>query len=222
MLESHLENSSYLKAFDQVVKDRRKKIETKLDSTLDKSFISSRDRLEKIFSDSSYAKELGVKDERIIRRTVFGENVKDIKRARARVEAALKRENGVYDFQYAFFDAITETSLEAVDDNECRHILLEDQQSELSVFEESVDIVLSEESIAKRQNILFDVAALLSKTNNMPQPKHNNPAETMKVIAELGAEHFGLATLNKSSEENSSLIIPETINEKLQVGYSIF
>lgn len=219
MLESHLENSSYLKAFDQVVKDRRKKIETKLDSTLDKSFISSRDRLEKIFSDSSYAKELGVKDERIIRRTVFGENVKDIKRARARVEAALKRENGVYDFQYAFFDAITETSLEAVDDNECRHILLEDQQSELSVFEESVDIVLSEESIAKRQNILFDVAALLSKTNNMPQPKHNNPAETMKVIAELGAEHFGLATLNKSSEENSSLIIPETINEKLQVGY---
>lgn len=213
------ENSSYLKAFDQVVKDRRKKIETKLDSTLDKSFISSRDRLEKIFSDSSYAKELGVKDERIIRRTVFGENVKDIKRARARVEAALKRENGVYDFQYAFFDAITETSLEAVDDNECRHILLEDQQSELSVFEESVDIVLSEESIAKRQNILFDVAALLSKTNNMPQPKHNNPAETMKVIAELGAEHFGLATLNKSSEENSSLIIPETINEKLQVGY---
>lgn len=53
----------------------------------------------------------------------------------------------------------------------------------------------------------------------MPQPKHNNPAETMKVIAELGAEHFGLATLNKSSEENSSLIIPETINEKLQVGY---
>lgn len=68
-------------------------------------------------------------------------------------------------------------SLEAVDDNECRHILLEDQQSELSVFEESVDIVLSEESIAKRQNILFDVAALLSKTNNMPQPKHNNPAE---------------------------------------------
>ena len=99
MLESHLENSSYLKAFDQVVKDRRKKIETKLDSTLDKSFISSRDRLEKIFSDSSYAKELGVKDERIIRRTVFGENVKDIKRARARVEAALKRENGVYDFQ---------------------------------------------------------------------------------------------------------------------------
>lgn len=135
------------------------------------------------------------------------------------MEAALKRENGVYDFQYAFFDAITETSLEAVDDNECRHILLEDQQSELSVFEESVDIVLSEESIAKRQNILFDVAALLSKTNNMPQPKHNNPAETMKVIAELGAEHFGLATLNKSSEENSSLIIPETINEKLQVGY---
>ena len=219
MLESHLENSSYLKAFDQVVKDRRKKIETKLDSTLDKSFISSRDRLEKIFSDSSYAKELGVKDERIIRRTVFGENVKDIKRARERVEAALKRENGVYDFQYAFFDAITETSLEAVDDNECRHILFEDQQSELSVFEESVDIVLSEESIAKRQNILFDVAALLSKTNNMPQPKHNNPAETMKVIAELGAEHFGLATLNKSSEENSSLIIPETINEKLQVGY---
>ena len=71
MLESHLENSSYLKAFDQVVNDRRKKIETKLDSTLDKSFISSRDRLEKIFSDSSYAKELGVKDERIIRRTVF-------------------------------------------------------------------------------------------------------------------------------------------------------
>lgn len=141
------------------------------------------------------------------------------KNVRARVEAALKRENGVYDFQYAFFDAITETSLEAVDDNECRHILLEDQQSELSVFEESVDIVLSEESIAKRQNILFDVAALLSKTNNMPQPKHNNPAETMKVIAELGAEHFGLATLNKSSEENSSLIIPETINEKLQVGY---
>ena len=67
--------------------------------------------------------------------------------------------------------------------------------------------------------LLFDVAALLSKTNNMPQPKHNNPAETMKVIAELGAEHFGLATLNKSSEENSSLIIPETINEKLQVGY---
>lgn len=218
MLESHLENSSYLKAFDQVVKDRRKKIETKLDSTLDKSFISSRDRLEKIFSDSSYAKELGVKDERIIRRTVFGENVKDIKRARARVEAALKRENGVYDFQYAFFDAITETSLEAVDDNECRHILLEDQQSELSVFEESVDIVLSEESIAKRQNILFDVAALLSKTNNMPQPKHNNPAETMKVIAELGAEHFGLATLNKSSEENSSLIIPETIGDRLYKG----
>lgn len=54
----------------------------------------------------------------------------------------------------------------------------------------------------------------LSEDNNA-----NNPAETMKVIAELGAEHFGLATLNKSSEENSSLIIPETINEKLQVGY---
>ena len=69
------------------------------------------------------------------------------------------------------------------------------------------------------ETVDFDVAALLSKTNNMPQPKHNNPAETMKVIAELGAEHFGLATLNKSSEENSSLIIPETINEKLQVGY---
>lgn len=219
MLEIHLENSSYLKAYDQIVKDRRKKLETKLDSALDKSFIASRDRLEKIYSDSSYAKELGVNDKRIIRRTVFGENVEDVKRARARVEAALKRDNGVYDFQYAFFDAITESSLETADENECRHILLGEQQSELSVFEESVDIVPSEESIAKRQNIILDAAALLSKTNNMLKLRHNNPAETMKVIAELGAEHFCLETLNKSTKLNSSLKLPETVNEKLKVGY---
>lgn len=219
MLEIHLENSSYLKAYDQVVKDRRGKLETKLDSALDKSFISSRDRLEKIFSDSSYAKQLGVKDNRIIRRTVFGENIDDIKRARARVDVALKRDDGVYDFQYAFFEAITETSLEAVDDNECRRILTEDKQSELSVFEDSTDIVSSEESLAKRKNVIFDVAALLSRTNNMPQPKHDNPAETLKVIAELGAEHFGLATLNESMKLNSSLRLPETENEKLQVSY---
>ncbi len=219
MIEIHLENSSYLKAFDQVVKDRRTKVEKKLDSALDKSFISSRERLEKIFSDSSYAKQLGVKDTRIIRRTVFGENVDDIKRARARVEAALKRENGVYDFQYAFFKAITQTSLEAVEDNECRTILIEDKSSELSVFDDGGDIVPTEECIQKRQNIMHDAAALLTKTTNMPQPKHDNPAETMKVIAELGAEHFGLATLNKSAELNNSLIIPESVNEKLQVSY---
>lgn len=218
MLEIHLENSSYLKAYDQIIKERREKLETKLDSALEKSFISSRNRLEKIFSDPKYAKQLGVKDNRIIRRTVFGENVDDIKRARARVEAALKRDDGVYDFQYAFFEAVTETCLDTAESNEGRRILLEDKLTELSVFEESVEMISSEEINLKRQNIISDAAALLSKTNNMPQPKHDNPAETMKVIAELGAEYFGLATLKKSSELNSSLILPEAINGKLQIS----
>ena len=220
MLEVHLENSSYLKAYDQIVKERRIKLEKELEDALEKSFITSRDRLEKIFGDSSYARELGVEDKRVIRRTVFGENVEDIKRARERVDVALKRENGVYDFQYAFLDAITETSLDAVDNNECRNIFLRNYQPEISVFEEKSDVVPSKESIERRQNIMFDAAALLSKTNNnMPQPRHNNPAETVKVIAELGAEYFELETLNQSSKLNDNLIFPEIINEKLQVGY---
>lgn len=219
IVQVHLENDSYLKAFDQIVKDKRTKMEKKLDSALEKSFIFSRDRLEKIFSDSSYAKQLGVKDTRPIRRTVFGENIDDIKRARERVEVALKRDNGVYDFQYAFFEAIAETSLEAVQNTRCRTIFIEDKSSELSVFDVGRDVVPTEEYIQKRQNIMHDVAALLTTTEKMNQLKHPNSAETMKIIAELGTEYFALATLNKSAELNDSLNIPELINEKLQLSY---
>lgn len=219
-IQIHLENSSYLKVFDQVVKGRRKKMEKKLDSALDKSFNSSRDRLEKIFKDADYAKHLGVKDTRMIRRTIFGENVDDIQRARKRVEASLKRENGVYDFQYAFFEAITQLSIENGQDNECRTILLENKNNELAIFKKPSELAESEETIQKRNNILHDVAALLTKASNMPQLKHENPADTVKVIAELGTEHFGLATLHESAEMNQSLIMPEAVNSRLELNYS--
>lgn len=219
MIEIHLENSSYLKAYDKVVADRRKKLEDKLDGALDKSFISSEARLEKIFEDSEYAKSLGVKDNRTIRRSIFGENIEDIKRSRARIEAALKRDNGVYDFQYAFFDAITQLSLETAENNECKTILIEDKSNELSIFDDCTGVVPTEENIKKRQDIMHDVAVLLTKTSNMPQPKHDNPAETLKIIAELGAEHFRLSTLEQSAELNNNLIMPQVVNEKLQISY---
>lgn len=220
LIQTHLEMSSYLKAYDQVIKDRRKKLEKTLDSALDKSFIASRERLEKIFSDSEYASQLGVKDNRIIRRTIFGENVDDIKRARKRIDVALKRDDGVYDFQYAFFEAITQTSLESCESNEGRNILLEDKNKELSVFDDKCDFMLTEESLKKRENIIYDVAVLLSKTNdNMHQLRHDNPANTMKVIAELASAHFGLTALQKSTDLNKNLIIPDSISCKLELNY---
>ena len=220
-IQIHLENSSYLRAFDQVVNDRRINLEKKLNSALDKSFNLSRERLENIFKNSSYAKQLGVKDNRVIRRTIFGENVDDIQRARKRIEVALKRDDGVYDFQYAFFEAISQLSIEIGQDNECRTILIGDKTQEVSVFDEPTEIVPTAEILQKRDNILHDVAALLTKSSVMPQPKHENPADTMKVIAELGAEHFGLATLHASAEINKKLIIPEVINSKLELNYNV-
>lgn len=41
----------------------------------------------------------------------------------------------------------------------------------------------------------------------------------MKVIAELGTEFFELSTLMESSRINRNLIVPEVINEKLEIGY---
>lgn len=220
-IQIHLENSSYLNAFDGVVKSRRRNLEDKLEEALKESYDYSRDRLEKIFQDSSFAKQLGVKDNRVIRRTIFGENIEDIQRARKRVEEALKREDGVYDFQYAFFNAITQLSIEAGDENEYRTILVEDKNNEMSVFDEPTDITQSDKMMQKRDNILHDVAALLTKSTTMPQPKHDNPADTMKVMAELGTEHFALATLHESKEVGKEIFtIPEPINSKLELNYS--
>ena len=218
-IKIHLENSSYLKAFDQVVKDRRRKLDRNLEAASKEASNLSRKKLEDIFVDKSYAKSLGVKDNRILARTIFGENTKDIKRARERIEVALKGDDGLFYFQHKYFDAISQLSTELYQDNYCKTILVEENRNAISVFDEEEKNVQSLELIKKRENVLHDAANLLLKSNSIIEMKHNNPADTMKIIAELGSAYFGLTFLNESVKENGKLIMPEIVNSKLELDF---
>lgn len=214
-IQIHLENSSYLKAFDDIVKDRRKKLDKQIDTALSSSFEKSRDRLERLFSDKNYAEERGVKDKRLVWRTVFGENIEDVKLARKRVEAALKREDGTYDFQYALFDAISQTTI-SFGENPASRAMLTDKK-EISVFDDEPDTI-SEESKRKQREILQDAATLLAINKAGNQLVHSDPAETMKIMAELSVQYFGLSTMSESCRLNSQLQMPEAVIEKIQIS----
>lgn len=218
-LQIHLENSSYLNAFDKVIADRKKRLEKELEGALDASFEYSREKLEKLFLNENYAKDHGVRDKRVLVRTVFGNSIKDVQLARRRVEAALKREDDTYDFQHAFFKAVSSKAIEAADHNEYRNILEDSAAEEKSVFDTSSSSDLYDEAAKVQNEIMNDIGTLLSrKSNDMEQLKHENIADTMKVIAELGTEHFILVTLQQSCNYNSKLEIPDAMMSKLQIN----
>lgn len=215
----HLENSSYLNAFDKIIADRRKQLSRKLDKVMDRAAMDSIDKLEKIFTDNNYAQKQGVKDKRVFTRTVFGQNVKDVQLARERINTALKREDDTYAFQYAFFDAVGNMSLSCGEDNEYKNILTDSAAEELSVFETSASTALSKTALEKQNKIMDDAGALLDRKNdNIPQLKYDNPAETLKIIAELGVQHFSLCTLQESCVLNDKLQMPDMIVGKLQIS----
>lgn len=215
-IQIHLENASFLKAFDDIVKDRRKKFDKQIDMALSSSSAKSSDRLERLFSDKSYAKEQGLQDKRLVLRTVFGENIKDVKLARERVETALKREDGTYDFQYALFDAISQTTISVGENTVCRAMLTDDK-AEMPVVDDEPNTI-SEESQKKQQEILQDIATLLAINKSGNQFVHNDPVETMKIMAELSVQYFGLSTMSESCRLNSQLQMPEVVIEKIQIS----
>ncbi len=211
---TELENEAWLDAFDRVINKRKDKLKKNLDEALKQSLIASRDKLEKIFNDSKYAKENGVKDNRIFLRTVFGDNVKDIEKTRKRIEVAMKRDDSAYEFQYAVYNAISKHSVEMGNDNNFKDICLVRKQNPLLAEGENIKSVVAER---KSENIMNDVATLLMRSENYQQLRHDNGKETMRVIAELGTEYFGLAVMKEGRKYIKD--VPDDIDNKLNVDY---
>ncbi len=210
---THLNNSSYINTYDKLVEKRREQLEKQLDIALEQSLKRSSDRLTNIFTDGKYAEALGVKDKRIFQRTVFGENVKDIVLAKKRIEVAMKSEQNedVYDFQYAFVEAIGQTVLNNSENNECKKLLCQDKKA----YKVSTDV----ETDLRQEMIFKDVSTLLVENIvHRPVLEYDNIKDTLKVIAELGTQHFAIATLQQCAKQNNNLEIPQTVREKLVIN----
>ena len=219
-----LQNSNHLDAFDKIVSKRRKQLEKKLDDELGTAYESSRMKLEKIFTDKQYAQKVGVKDKRILKRTIFGENSKDLQFARKRVEESMRDETkGVYHYQTAFVRAVCSISNSIDEHNACKDLLdktVEDDVSSTDLFALTKTTSSDKARIDKLNLILNDVAVLIAKQQPNTSLYLQNPnfGETMRVIAEMGTQYFCLATI-KDARVNSDLEIPEIKMDRINPSF---
>ncbi len=209
---TQLENSSYLKAFDKIVADRKKKYTKQIGMALDEAFDKSQKELSKFFADSQYAADRGVKDKRIWKRTIFGENIKDIEFARNRIDCALRDSDGKYEYAKAIFKKFEETMKICEKDSVIRDVLAEEH----GLFDEEPK-PLSIEMRTKQKEILHDVGILLDENKAGDILIYKNPVETMKVMAEMSVQYFTLSMMSASCEKDKDLKMPDVKLDLLQV-----
>ena len=218
-----LQNSNHLDAFDKIVSKRRKQLEKSLDNELSIAYEKSRNKLERIFTDKQYARRIGVNDKRIIQRTIFGENSKDLQFARKRVEESMRDEaKGSYHYQTAFVNAVYSISSSINEQNACKDLLENTGESVSStdLFALTNTSTSNNAQIKKQDQLINDVAALIAKR----QPdvtlylQNQDFGETMRVIAELGTQYFCLATMDDAAKVNSDLKIPSIKMDHIKVS----
>lgn len=205
-----IKNDEHLKVFDKTIGKLRKKLEEQIEEELSKACYNSIDRLEKLFSDKEYRKENSLL---IFKNKIFGEDaIKGRQVAKDRLERALKSEDGNFEFNKAFKNAIDNTNQILISENQCRNLFLQESENKEKTLSLSSNF-----NKEKFESIIYDMEILLGKRDESNLNFRNQEInQTIKFIAELSvnflAEH-SLLYLNKiETETNLSSNIEENIN----------
>ena len=209
-----IERDDSLRAFDKIVSKKRKHLERLLKKAMEEAEMESCEKLEKIYSDDSYAKKLGVEEKPFtsIRKTLLGEKVQDKIFARERLKEAMTDDDNknprVYYFQKAFAKALEENleDWRPEESKGSKYILDGVDPYEVSVSEETP-------KIGKRQNELLHDVNLLLSTEIVPGDtlKIGDLQQTCECIADMAVQYlnvyafYNIYCVNRKSTEGLPL-----------------
>lgn len=220
------EHSSWLTAFDKAVSNMRKRFQ----KSLNENFKEAQSRDQKDLLDlMQYGKKRNTdmvdtdnsgflsrieiflcaskgKGE-YFRRTVFGESLKDVKKAKQLINEAMLDENHQYRYANAFSNAITTTT-----DMLCAKEAVE-SVPQIGTSSTKGTLLMTKKEEEKRL-ILQDVITILAPGNKKNELVSKKPLDTMRAIVECGTQYFGLCMVNGLYSEQY-IAMPELAESNL-------
>lgn len=196
-----IERNDALSAFDKTIEVRRRKLERSLDSKLRDAADKSCEKLQKIYSDKEFAKEMDVyeKPTTSIRRTILGEKVNDKIFARKRLLEAMKDNDGVLFAQKGFAGALNYCIEEwSPEDSQGSKYIFEGIET---IGERSADEIAQ---IKERQNnLIHDAKLLLAKTGEPGEIlKVGDLKKTCECIADMAEKYMSAYALKEIYQVN--------------------
>lgn len=180
-LLTDFQQSAWIKAFDNETEKLRKRLKKNLKEKIKISYSKDREKLIVLLKERSKL--------RSIRRTLVGQNLTDIQKAKELIENAMKDSDGTYRYQQAFVQ-----SIESVTDQLCLPDKRKDENSLELEISRTAPLEIMKKSDEKKRIIVQDMVEIF--TPEEKGSKHElraNPADTMRAISECATQYFGLA-----------------------------
>jgi signal recognition particle receptor subunit beta len=212
-----LEHSSWLDAFDKADSNMRKWLKKSLEENFNvaksKDVKDLLDVLQHGRKQSENSTNLGniisggKAKASYLRRSIWGESLKDIDEAKKLIDEVMHDNNNQYRYEIAFTKSIATTT-----DQLCSNTT-EDNALQIGGFS-SKHTILSEKENYEKKQIIQDVTTILKPENNNNELVSKKPTEIMRAIVEIGTQYFGLNVVNALYSEQY-ITVPELAESHL-------